>query len=379
MRHVLSAVAVLSLWAAPAAAQVGRDIRFVTAETAEVRSGQSDSPEFYVTNRLRRGQPVEVVRELPGGWLAIVPPEGSFSYINARFLRHLGSDQPNYVVTLDNHKVQVFIGSEVVNKRPTVVGSMLVPGTQVANRGKPVSDEEGSWMPITPPAQEQRYIKAAAVAKNAPTVAAAAPVAAKPNDGGPAPSANAPLTLGQMWLKAQQAERNGQVTEAVRLYALVGAEAAQVNPQLSAQALERAQYLQVGHQRYGAMAGVSPVQGTPVSMRAQAVQVGAPARPGTGTPPATSSFTPAAQPAAANAQGMATYRGMLRRAGRAVEGRTMYALDGGTTVRPLLYATPGSGVNLEAYLDKEVDLTGYARYDGGLRNTYMIVTRVDRR
>ena len=44
--------------------------------------------------------PVEVTAEKSGGWLEIRPPEGSLSYINTRFLRHMYTNQPNHVVTL---------------------------------------------------------------------------------------------------------------------------------------------------------------------------------------------------------------------------------------------------------------------------------------
>src|SRR5579859_2126999 len=97
MRKALALAAfVAALPAAPyASAQVGRDIRYVNLPEAEVRSGPSTEPAFYPTNRLHRGDPVEVVGEVPGGWLKIRPPEGSFSFVNARFLEHIAPNQPN--------------------------------------------------------------------------------------------------------------------------------------------------------------------------------------------------------------------------------------------------------------------------------------------
>ncbi|MDQ6908990.1 MAG: hypothetical protein M3176_19395, partial [Chloroflexota bacterium] len=81
MRSVPLSLTLLALaGGAASAGQVGRDIRYIASEAAEVRAKNSDNPEFYVTNRLRKGTPVEVTGEEAGGWLAIKAPEGSFSY-----------------------------------------------------------------------------------------------------------------------------------------------------------------------------------------------------------------------------------------------------------------------------------------------------------
>src|SRR5262245_4278467 len=62
---------------------------------AEVRCGPGNSPRLYPTNRLKKGDRVEVVRELQDGWLAIKPPPGSFSWINMRFLQDRKSTRLN--------------------------------------------------------------------------------------------------------------------------------------------------------------------------------------------------------------------------------------------------------------------------------------------
>jgi SH3-like domain-containing protein len=374
-------------------AQVGRDIRFVNVDSAEVRSGPSEKDQFYPTNQLKRGQPVEVVAEEPGGWLAIKPPEGSFSYINTRFLRHMYSDMPNHVVTLDGVKVPVFIGSAIVNKRPTIVGARLDPGAQVVSRGQPLADDEGTWMPIESPATERRYIRASAVAKsNTPTeVSRNAPVtnnpersAFRPTNAAPnMPPANPPLSPDQLWQRAVQAERAGQMTEAIRLYALVGSETAHTNSSLSAMALARARYLQGGYQNYGAGVGVAPPPTMPASPTTPVV-VGAPTTPRgnwvQGTP--TSSPTPTTVPSAPPTNPIqlanwTTFRGRLRRAGRAVEGQTTYAIDDPYTLRPLVYATAARGINLEAYLNQNIQVSGYSVWRGDLRNNFVTVVRID--
>src|SRR4051812_25054126 len=56
---------------------------------ADVRSGPSDDPKMYPPNRLRQGDVVEVVGEREDGWLEVLPPKDSFSWINTRFLQKL--------------------------------------------------------------------------------------------------------------------------------------------------------------------------------------------------------------------------------------------------------------------------------------------------
>lgn len=375
MRHVSALLAVVLLLTVVFAtlAQVGRDIRFVTVDVAEVRALASDSAESYVTNRLRRGQPVEVVNEMPGGWLAIRPPEGSFSYIHTRFLRHLSPDLPNHVVQLDGVEVGVYVGSEVVNKRPTVVGARLAKGTQVISRGKPLTDDQGTWMPIEPPSREQRFVRATQVAKQMPTPgsepakpANAAVVKSTFTPAATPPSANPPRTPVQLWQQAQDAERVGQLGEAIRLYALVGAEAAQTQPTLSAQALDRARFLQGGHQQYGAQVpATNTVQvGQPSVAHVPVSRAAATAPPPQPPPPR---GTPAS---------WMRYRGVLRRAGRVIEGQVTYALDEIETLRPVLYASSGTGVRLDAYLNQVVELWGYTVYRGDLKNNYMTAVKV---
>src|SRR4051794_8899708 len=78
-------LAVLAL-AVPAGAAPVPYVAVITQADAEVRSGPGAEASLYPTNRLQRGQRVEVVKELPGGWLEIKPPAGSFSWVNTRFI-----------------------------------------------------------------------------------------------------------------------------------------------------------------------------------------------------------------------------------------------------------------------------------------------------
>ena len=72
------------------AAVLGADQTFpypaqIAVDEVEVRCGPGW--DYYATQRLPRGTRVEVYRHDPGGWLAIRPPEGSFSWVTARHVR----------------------------------------------------------------------------------------------------------------------------------------------------------------------------------------------------------------------------------------------------------------------------------------------------
>src|SRR5207253_9762524 len=60
-------------------------VAFVLADEVNIRSGPGDN--YYPVLKLNRGQRVEVYRHDPGGWYAIRPPEGSYSWISGEFIK----------------------------------------------------------------------------------------------------------------------------------------------------------------------------------------------------------------------------------------------------------------------------------------------------
>jgi hypothetical protein len=358
----------LLLFAAPAFA--GPEVRYVIADVAEVRALASTAPASYVTNRLRRGAAVEVVEVLDNGWVKVRPPQGSFSYINARFLEHVVQDLPNLVVTLDEKEVDVFIGSEVVaNHRPTVSGVRLKRGAQVTSIGKPIEDADGAWMPIEPPAGEVRYLPAnvlsSAMPRPTPAVTLAGGPGEKPDGLRPsdAPSANVPPAPEELWARAARAEQQGQVAEAMRLYRLVWSQAARSNPNLAGQAYQRLVELQ-GRSAVHANAGPTARLHPPV------------ARP---AGQASSTFTvPPARPGGAAATNWRAYRGRLQRAGRTDFPDMTHRLevDNQGTWHPLAYLRPAPGVNLAALTEGgEVEVQGEVWYQGDLKTFVMYVRK----
>ena len=369
MRSVPLSITLLVL--AGGTASAGTEIRYITSEVAEVRSKNSDKPEFYVTNRLPKGTRVEITGEEPGGWLAIKAPEGSFSYINTRFVKQLDSHSPLLVCNLPGVKVPVFVGSQVHETRPTVVGCNLEQGTQLHGTGRKVNDGDGTWLAIRPPDRERRYIRAEFVAKVPPHGFAHSTFS--PNGGklvaSTAPSANPGSSPGDLVRRAREAELAGQTAEAIRLYTPAATDTATTHPAFSAQSLRYAQWL---HAEISRKTLVVPVA---------RVALGAPAAPGataTVSVPAPSTFvsTPnMPSPRVGNAQWL-SYRGVLRRSGHSTVGVQLYTLDDPLTLAPLIEVSPVRGMNLDAYLTRTITLSGWTYYRGDLRRNFMQASQV---
>src|SRR3990170_388270 len=86
----------------------------VAADDVYVRSGPGQN--YYPTDKLKRGQEVEVYRHDPGGWCAIRPVDGSFSWVSGRFLKP--TDDNLAVVTEDG--VSARVGSRFSDIREVV-------------------------------------------------------------------------------------------------------------------------------------------------------------------------------------------------------------------------------------------------------------------
>jgi len=276
------------LFAGPLVAQSVPYSATVVNDT-EVRCLPGTGAASYLTNRLKARDTVTVVQERSDGWLAIEPPKGSFSYVNAKYVQ---ANYYNWMVVADpREKVPVYVGSNVINERPTVIAKYLDRGAQVRSRWNTIQDSEGMWLPIEPPAGEVRYVKADAVRRVTAlqeTPIAAAPVAqpaaqtrstnelqvqlasrfipeslpsspasistppvipAPPPPPSPTPIPTAPAPQpapSSLWARAQQAERAGRMAEAVELYNQIYRENYASNPQDADWALKRAAFLRSG-------------------------------------------------------------------------------------------------------------------------------------
>lgn len=233
----------------------------VQTDRAEVRCKPGTEPSVYLTLQLKRGDTVQVVEKLPDGWLKIVPPKGSYSWVNTRVLSRAEGPQPIWTVVVpDGTQVPVLVGSPFKVGRPDVVGTRLTRGTQVTAVGEPrtAEDGDGLWLPIMPPPGEYRYVREKDVAAvpgptaantTAPSGSAGAPAdqgtgkpsAATPDVhvGAPVPSATTDPLLEQ----AEQAERSGNRLEAARLYDQLGNKYADSKHDVAMQYYSRAAWL----------------------------------------------------------------------------------------------------------------------------------------
>jgi hypothetical protein len=129
----------------------------MTTTKVKVRSGPTEN--HYATGILDRDTPVTVVRDEPGGWLAIEPPEGSFCWISGEFVREVNSTEGE--VTGDN--VLVRIGTPQDERLRDSWQKKLKRGDRVHFLDKKTSGQ-GPLTKISykilPPPGEVRYVSA---------------------------------------------------------------------------------------------------------------------------------------------------------------------------------------------------------------------------
>jgi hypothetical protein len=376
---LLGSLALGFLFAAPAsAADTPPDVRTVVAGRALVWCGPSNTDGLYPTNELRQGDRVQVVEELPSGWLAIRPPARSFSWINSRFVKSISSKYANYVVTHEDYPVPVLIGSNIKNERPTKVGVKLPRGAQVRVIGRTMNDEEGAWLPIEPPENEVRYIRKEDVSNpggpTRTTAASSGSAAAVPAAPLPPPDGDA------LWRDAEKAQRTGRIADAIRLYRLAGDANLAVNRARADEAYQRAQWLQQantstnppnGSYFYPAREGrAAPVPNNPVGTNAVHL-IGT----NVGTTNGQLVSTQAASPPEGMQPAGQSVSGRLSRAQRGMGDQPWYLLLTPAGA-PVMYVVAGPGVDLKSFQDHQVELWGTKSYYGGVANNVLTVTQV---
>ncbi len=134
----------------------------VTVAEVEVRSGPTK--EYYATSKLKYGDRVLVRGEskMQAGWLAIAPPLGSFSWINAKSVKPTSDPRTGIVDAPDGVKLRP--GSSVSNKPPDVDTVTIAHGSIVTILDKAKQAPDGTaWLPIQAWQTESRYIPGEAV------------------------------------------------------------------------------------------------------------------------------------------------------------------------------------------------------------------------
>jgi hypothetical protein len=137
---------------------------YVTTNDVYVRSGPGES--YYPTGKLPAGAEVEVYRHDPGGWCAIRPPQGSFSWVSARHMKP-GKDGLGEVT---GDRVAARVGSQFSDIRDVVQvrlergEAIELMGTKQAAGG----DSTAMWYKIAPPSGEFRWVHGKYIDPNYP-------------------------------------------------------------------------------------------------------------------------------------------------------------------------------------------------------------------
>lgn len=148
-------------------ARAGTNVKFpyaatVEADEAYVRSGPGSK--YYPTGKLRRGEEVVVHRHDPGGWFMIAPPQGSFSWVPAKFVQKTAADRG----TITSNNVAVRVGSfesdirELFQRKLSQDDEIRILGEKML-RPDTGSGAAELWYRIEPPRGEWRWIMGQAV------------------------------------------------------------------------------------------------------------------------------------------------------------------------------------------------------------------------
>ncbi len=122
---------------------------YVNSDDVYVRSGPGRN--YYPTEKLMRGDTVEVYRHDPGGWLAIRPTRASFAWVSQRHLDPSGDG----LATVNTDRVVARVGSTFSDVRD-VIQVRLEQGEKVELLAPPQPDSP--WCKIAPPAGEFRWV-----------------------------------------------------------------------------------------------------------------------------------------------------------------------------------------------------------------------------
>ena len=361
---------------------------------AEVRSGPGSDSKLYGTNNLKAGDVITVVQERTDGWLAIRPPDGSFSWVQSKYLQRIVATQPNYLVqTNDGNKVPVYIGSAVLNTKPTLESARLTRGSQVKSLGAAQSDGKENWIPIVPPENELRYIRCEAIGKQAvqanPTPAAVPATPANPASSNAIVNANSAVPncdANQRWSQAISAETAGQSTEAIRLYSQIGQDFACSQPMFASQAYGRAVWLRDCASKGKTNTVQACAPGQPKLTNKALVQAvsnsqnNAPTAPIGSAPvanmvPQSNGPSPTPVKSINSGSGSGMGPGFLRKAGRPQSNEPSYYIES-QQGRPLIYLAPAPGQNLDLFINQRVEVSGPTTYRSDMRAYVMTVYQI---
>lgn len=127
---------------------------YINADDVYVRSGPGKN--YYPTLKLGHGDEVEVYRHDPGGWYAIRPPEGSFSWVSGKFLEPVEDS----IARTTGDRVLARVGSQFSDIRDVIQVRMHRGEELEVLEAKRFGSGPGTqvWYKIAPPAGEFRWV-----------------------------------------------------------------------------------------------------------------------------------------------------------------------------------------------------------------------------
>ncbi len=129
---------------------------YVSGDDVYVRSGAGRN--YYPTDKLPRGVLLEIWRHDPGGWYAVRPPEGSFSWVAARHLKLVDDN----IAEVTGDRVTAYVGSRFSDVHD-VRQVQLDRGELVEIVGEkrftaPGAGATETWYKVAPPSGEFRWV-----------------------------------------------------------------------------------------------------------------------------------------------------------------------------------------------------------------------------
>ena len=366
MLGLLTAIFVPSV----AMAQPGKYAAAVVLPEIQMRAGASW--QFPATGKLKKGEQV-IVHHEDGAWVAVLPPPGTVSWVNHRFLGEFDpnlSGKQNAMIMADG--VEVRLGQE--KGGPLGVTQAKLPrGSLVEVIGPKLREENTTWYPITPPEGEYRWLPKEALGAPSPIVPPPVFVKSDGNSSGQLTSNSKTNVTVQhpQWEKAEQAERSGEYATAEKLYTLILQELRQKNadPEMQLICYNRITKCQDRLRLDGNVGRPPTIDG---------VKPPASLQPPTGTNSGAvgTAWPSASKPSASGGQRWSG-PGNLRRAGFLIDNRQAYALENNRG-QIIFYVTAGNGVSLDPHVNRQVDLLGTVQVRGDIRGgQYMVVSQVN--
>jgi hypothetical protein len=327
------------------------------------------SAQYVATATLKQNDAVRVV-SAENGWVKIMPPAGAHSWINDLFIRPADESVPLRFPALAvvlGESVPVHIGSSLSREPLELFQVRLQRGAVVELLGPKVVVGGATWWQIAPVTGEVRYVPATALdAATAPVPTTVAPTTVPAT---PTPGTDAPLP--DLWLQADRAEQAGDLVAAERLFTQLANELSAANRDYTLR-LRCYNRIQLLRERLKPTT-TSTIAARPTSPPAVPAAVPTPA---TRTPGTLTSYPAPGQSAPSQTTPTAASQaGWLRRCGFPIDGVTAYVLEN-TTGQLRLYCVAQPGVDLEAYVNRPVELTGMSNYRGDIRGQLMSVAQV---